>query len=103
MKIQRHMQQMKECDKNNNNNNIRTSKEKMESLPEEEFRVMVVKMIQNLRDKMEVQINGCNNWEDTRNIYKGPRRTKEQSTMNNVTQMKNTLEGTNSKITEAEE
>ena len=55
------MQQMKECDKNNNNNNIRTSKEKMESLPEEEFRVMVVKMIQNLRDKMEVQINGCNN------------------------------------------
>ena len=61
MKIQRHMQQMKECDKNNNNNNIRTSKEKMESLPEEEFRVMVVKMIQNLRDKMEVQINGCNN------------------------------------------
>ena len=54
------MQQMKECDNNNNNNNnnnIRTSKEKMESLPEEEFRVMVVKMIQNLRDKMEVQIN----------------------------------------------
>ena len=58
MKIQRNMQQMKECDKNNNNNNnIRTSKEKMESLPEEEFRVMVVKMIKNLRDKMEVQIN----------------------------------------------
>ena len=40
MKIQRNMQQMKECGKKKTN---RTNKEKLESLPEEEFRVMVVK------------------------------------------------------------
>ena len=40
MKIQRNMQQMKECGKKKTN---RTNKEKLESLPEEGFRVMVVK------------------------------------------------------------
>ena len=30
-----------------------TNKEEMGSLPEKEFRVMIVKMIQNLRNKME--------------------------------------------------
>ena len=29
----------------------------IESLPEKEFRIMIVKMIQNLENKMEVQIN----------------------------------------------
>jgi len=32
-------------------------KEEMESLPEKEFRIMIVKMIQNLQNKMELQIN----------------------------------------------
>jgi len=30
-----------------------TNKEEMGSLPEKEFRVMIVKLIQNLRNKME--------------------------------------------------
>ena len=31
--------------------------EEIESLPEKEFRIMIVKMIQNLENKMELQIN----------------------------------------------
>ena len=35
-----------------------TKEEEIESLPEKEFRIMIVKMIQNLENKMELQING---------------------------------------------
>ena len=31
--------------------------EEIGSLPEKQFRIMIVKMIQNLEDKMELQIN----------------------------------------------
>ena len=31
--------------------------EEIESLPEKEFRIIIVKMIQNLENKMELQIN----------------------------------------------
>ena len=33
------------------------TKEEIGSLPEKEFRIMIVKMIQNLENKMELQIN----------------------------------------------
>ena len=52
---------------------------------------MILKMIQDLEKK-----NGGKDWEDIRNVYQRPRRTKEQIEMNN------TLEGNNSRITEAE-
>ena len=39
-----------------------TNKEEMGSLPEKEFRVMIVKLIQNLRHKMEAQINMTEVW-----------------------------------------
>ena len=32
-------------------------KEEIGSLPEKEFRIMIVKMIQNLENKMELQVN----------------------------------------------
>ena len=48
------MQQMREDTKNEKD---QTNEEKIGSLPEKEFRVMIVKMIQNLRTKMEAQIN----------------------------------------------
>ena len=48
------MQQMKEHSKNPQD---QTNEEEIGSLPEKEFRVMIVKMIQNLRTKMEAQIN----------------------------------------------
>jgi len=34
-----------------------TKEEEIGSLPEKEFRIMIVKMIQNLGNKMELQIN----------------------------------------------
>ena len=54
MKRQRNIQQIKEHDKSPPN---QTKEEKIGSLPEKEFRMMIVKMIQNLENKMELQIN----------------------------------------------
>ena len=53
MKRQRNIQQVKEHDKCPPNQ----TKEKIRSIPEKEFRIMIVKMIQNLENKMELQIN----------------------------------------------
>ena len=54
MKRQRNIQQVKEYDKCPPN---QTKEEGIRSLPEKEFRIMIVKMIQNLENKMELQIN----------------------------------------------
>ena len=54
MKRQRNTQQVKEQDKYPPN---QTKEEDIGSLPEKEFRIMIVKMIQNLENKMELQIN----------------------------------------------
>ena len=54
MKKQINTQQVKDHDKCSPNQ----SKEKeIGSLPEKEFRIMIIKMIQNLENKMELQIN----------------------------------------------
>ena len=47
------MQQMKEKGKNPSD---QTNKEEIDSLPEKEFRVMIVKMIQDLGKRMEAQM-----------------------------------------------
>ena len=76
------------------------NEEEIGSLPEKEFRVMVIKMIQHLRKGMEARmekIQGMFNkdLEELKN---------KQTVMNNtITEMENTLEGINSRITEAEE
>ena len=54
MKRQRNIQQVKKCGKCPPN---QTKEEEIGSLPEKEFRIMIVKMIQNLENKMELQIN----------------------------------------------
>ena len=54
MKRQRNIQQVKEHDKSPQN---QTKKEEIGSLNEKEFRIMIVKMIQNFESKMELQIN----------------------------------------------
>ena len=51
MKRQRNIQQVKEHDKCSPN---QTKEEETESLPEREFRIMIVKIIQNLENKMEL-------------------------------------------------
>ena len=54
MKRQRNIQQVKEHDKCPPN---QTKEEEIGSLLEKEFRIMIVQMIQNLENKMELQIN----------------------------------------------
>ena len=54
MKWQRNIQQVKELDRCPPN---QTKEEKIGSLPEKEFRIMIIKMIQNLENKRELQIN----------------------------------------------
>ena len=51
---QRNIQQVKEHDKCPH---TQTKEEEIGSLPEKEFRIVIVKMIQNLENKMELQIN----------------------------------------------
>ena len=72
--------------------------EEIVSLPEKEFRIMIVKMIQNLEKKMELQINSL----ETR-IEKMQEKfnkdleeiKKSQYIMNNaINEIKNTLEAT---------
>ena len=54
MKRQRNTQQVKEHDKCPPN---QTKEEEIRSLAEKEFRITIVKMIRNLENKMELQIN----------------------------------------------
>ena len=54
MKRQRNTQKVKEQDKCQPN---QTKEEEIGNVPEKEFRIMTVKMIQNLENRMELQIN----------------------------------------------
>ena len=54
MKRQRNTQQVKEQDKCPPN---QTKEEEIGNLPEEEFQILIVKMIKNLEIRMESQIN----------------------------------------------
>ena len=73
-----------------------TNEEEVGSLPEKEFRVMIVKMIQNLGNRME-------KIQQMFNIDLEELRNKQTETNNTINEMKNTLEGINNRITEAEE
>ena len=103
MKKQRNTQQVKEQDKCPPN---QTKEEEIGKLPDKQFRIMIVKMIQNLENKMESQKNSL----ETR-IEKLQERfnkdleeiKKSQYILNNaINEIKNTLEGTNSRIMDAE-
>ena len=100
MKRQRNTQQVKEQDKCPQN---QTKEEEIGNLPDKEFRMMIVKMIQNLEIKMESQINSL----ETRTEKVQERFNKDleeikknsQYIMNNpINEIKNTLEATNSRI-----
>ena len=54
MKRQRHTQQVKEHEKCPLS---QTTEEEIGNLPEKEFRIIIIKMIQNLENKMELQLN----------------------------------------------
>ena len=76
------------------------NEKEMGKLPEKEFRVMIVRMIQNLRNRMEGRT------EKIKEMFnKDIEELKNKQTVmhNTITKMKNTLEGMHSRITEAEE
>ena len=70
------------------------------NLPEKEFRVMIVKMIQNLGNRMEAWVEKIQEMfnKDLQEV-----KNKQTETNNTITEMKNTLEGINNRIMEAEE
>ena len=104
MKRQINIQWVNEHDKCPPN---QTKEEEIGSLPEKEFKIMIVKMIQNLENKMELQINSLETRiEKMQEMFNKDLEEikKSQSIMNNaITEIKNTLEGTNNIITEAED
>ena len=87
------MQQLKEQGKNPPD---QTNEEEIDILPEKEFRIMIVKMIQNLGNRMEkIQEMFKKDLEELKS---------KQTMMNNtINEIKSSLEGINSRITEAEE
>ena len=99
MKRQRSTQQVKEHDKCPPN---QTKEEEIGSLPEKEFRIMIVKMIQNLENKMELQINSLETkiekMQETFNKNLEEIKKSESIMNNTIKEIKNILEGTNSRI-----
>ena len=93
MKRQINNTQMKEQTRNTE---VQKNKVEIDKLPEKEFRIMIVKMTKNLENKME-KIQGS--------IHKYLEELKNRHTETNniITEIKNTLEGINSTISEAEE
>ena len=84
---------MKEQGKNSSD---QTNEEEIGGLPGKEFRVMIVKMIQNLGNRME-------KIQETSNKDLEELKSKQTRMNNTINKIKNSLEGINSRITEAEE
>ena len=81
--------------------------EQIGNLPDKEFRIMIVKIIQNLENKMELQMNSLETRiEKMQEMFNKDLEEikKSQYIMNNaINEVKNTLDGTNSRIMEAED
>ena len=95
MRRQSNTQQKKEQGKNPPD---LTNEEEIGSLPEKEFRIMtvIVKMIQNLGNRME-------KIQETFNKDLEELKSKQTEMNNTINEIKNSLEGINSRITEEEE
>ena len=97
MKRQRTIYQTKEQDKTPEK---QLNEVEIGNLPEKEFRIMIVKMIQDFGKRMEAKIKKMQEMfkKDLEEL-----KNKQAEMNNTITEMKNTLEGINSRITEAEE
>ena len=93
MKRQRNTTQMKEQTRNTK---AYINEEGIGKLPEKEFRIMIVKMLKNLKNKMEKMQDSIN--KDLEELKK-----KHTETNNTSTEIKNTVERIKSRISEAEE
>ena len=93
MKRQRNTTQMKEQTRNTE---VQINEEEIGKLSEKEFRIKIVKMIKNLENKMEKMQKSINkDLEELKN--------KHTETNSTITEIKNTLEGISSRISEGEE
>ena len=93
MKRQGNTTQMKE---QTSNTGVQTNEEEIGKQPKKEFRIRIVKMIKNLENKMEKMQESINkDLEELKN--------KHIEKNNRITEIKNTVEGINSRISEAEE
>ena len=78
------------------NTEVQINENEIGNLPEKKFRIMIVKMIKNLENKIEKMQESINkDLEELKN--------KHTEINNTITEIKNTLEGINSSISEAEE
>ena len=91
------MYQMKEQDKTPEK---QLNEMEIGNLPEREFRIMVVKMIQDFGKRMEAKIEKM---QEMFNKDLEELKNKQTEMNNTITEIKNTLEGINSRIIEAEE
>ena len=74
---------------------VQINEEEIGKPPEKEFSIMIVKMIKNLENKMEKMQESINkDLEELKNKLIGT---------NNITEIKNTLEGITSRISETKE
>ena len=97
MRWQKNMSQMKEQGKNLQD---QINEKEIGNVPEKEFTVMIVNMIQNLRNRMEARIEKIQEMfiKDLEEL-----KNKQTEMNNTITETKNTLEGINKRTTEAEE
>ena len=79
--------------KQTRNTEVQINEEEIGKLPEKEFRIIIAKMIKNLESKME---------KFQESINKDLEKLKNKH-YNTITKIKNTPEGVNSRISEAEE
>ena len=78
------------------NTKVQINEEEIDKLPEKEIRIIIVKMLKNLENKMEKMQESINkHLEELKN--------KHTETNNTITEIKNTLEEINSRISEGEE
>ena len=92
MRRQRNTQQVEEQGQNTPD---LINEEEIGSLPEREFRIMIVKMTQNLANRME-------KIQETFNKHLEELKSKQTMMNNTINEIKNSLKGINSRIAEAE-
>ena len=93
MKRQRNTAQMKELDRNPE---VQANEEEIGKLCGKEFIIIIIKMIKNLENRTEKMQESIN--KDLEKL-----KNKHTETNNTITEIENTLEGINSRISEAEE
>ena len=93
MKRQRNITQMEEQTRNTE---VQINEKEIGKLPEKEFRIMTAKIIKKLENKMEKMQESVR--KDLEEL-----KSKHTDTNNTITEIKNSLEKINSRISEAED